>query len=715
MTSGTTLIVTEKPDVALHVAEALSRNGKPRKLSVGGVPFFEVFDNDERILVCSALGHLYAVAAEGEESRSQYPVWDFTWKPKHLVERGQIRQEKWLRAISEVSKDADRFVNACDYDLEGSVIGYTILKYACNGADEKAHRMKFSTLTSKELREAYSRLSPRLDFELAQAGMCRHEVDWLYGVNLSRALTQSAMKASHRYSTLSTGRVQGPTMNFVVEREREIQCFVPAPYWILKTLVIVDGRSVEAEFETERIDKREDAQRIVDECSGKIGVLEKVESRTYDLAPPTPFDLSDLQAEAYRHFGFTPRNALAIAEHLYLGQLISYPRTSSQKLPPTIGYAEVIRALNKLEPYRKETARLLTFGRLTPNEGKKEDPAHPAVYPTGTMPGRIIDVREQKLFDLIVRRFLATFGETAIRQSDKAIIKIGEYRFYIRASRVLAKGWIEFYGRYAKFDDAILPPLKAGQQIPVKEIHFEQKYTQPPPRFNPSSLLRTMEEAEIGTKATRADIIETLYERGYVKQERYSLAATSLAFRVSEILMEYCPKIIDAKFTRELEAMMEQIEVGKEIRQHVVQSTIEYLKPVLEDLKAKEAEIGSELTTTMAQMRDEKVTLRVPCPKCGQTLIWITGKNGKRFIGHKVRAQCTFSLPLPPSRLAELNFLEKRCVECGFQMVQIKWKGRKWSRPMVSCPNCYVNKPNTRKPETIVNSSTQTESVTQEG
>jgi DNA topoisomerase-1 len=714
LTPATTLILTEKPDAAFHVAEALSRNGKPKRLSVEGVSFFEVFDNNERILICSALGHLYAVATEGKKSRSQYPVWDFTWKPKHIVERGQFRQEKWIRAISVVSKEADRFVNGCDYDLEGSVIGYTILKYACNGADKNAYRMKFSTLTSKELREAYSKLSPRLDCELVQAGMCRHEVDWLYGINLSRALTQSAMKASHRYSTLSTGRVQGPTMNFVVEREREIQCFVPVPYWILRTLVTVDGRSVEADFEIERMDNRDDAQHIVNQCRGKTGVLEKVESRTYDLAPPTPFDLSTLQAEAYRHFGFTPRYVLAIAEHLYLGQLISYPRTSSQKLPATIGYAEVIRSLNKLEPYRKETARLLSFSHLTPSEGKKDDPAHPAVYPTGAMPRRMMDAREQKLFDLIVRRFLSTFGEAAIRQSDKAIIRIGEYRFYIRASRVLSKGWIEFYGRYAKFDDAMLPSLKVGQEIPVKEIHLEQKYTQPPPRFNPSSLLKLMEEAEIGTKATRADIIETLYERGYVKQERNSIAATSLAFRVSEILMKYCPKIIDVKFTRELEAMMEQIELGKENRQHVVHSTIEYLKPVLEDLKAREAEIGSELTTTMGQMQDDKVTLRVPCPKCGLTLIWITGKNGKRFIGHKIRAQCTFSLPLPPTRLAELTFLQTRCPECGFQMVQVKWKRRKWSRPMVSCPNCYVNKPTARKPE-ITLTSTREESVAPKG
>ena len=692
----TTLIVTEKPDAALHVAEALSRT-KPRSISVGGVPFFEVQDDDEQIIVCSALGHLYAVASNGEESRSHYPVWDFSWKPKHLVDRGQTRQGRWIQSISQVSKEADRFINACDYDLEGSLIGYAILRYACNGADQKAQRMKFSTLTTKELRDAYSRLSPRLDFELAFAGMCRHEVDWLFGINLSRALTQSALKTSHRYFTLSTGRVQGPTMRFVVEREREIRCFVPSPYWLLRTFVEVDGKNVEAEFEIGRLETKLMAQQIRNECAGKIGILERLESRTYNLAPPNPFDLSTLQAEAYRHFGFTPRKALEVAERLYLDQLISYPRTGSQKLPPTIGYREILRGLNKLQSYRKDTTKILTSNRLNPQEGKTDDSAHPAIYPTGILSSKPLDFREQKLFDLIVRRFLATFGEAATSQSDKTIIKIGQHHFFLRGARILFKGWIEFYSHYAKFDEITLPPLREGEQISIKEIRIEEKYTHPPLRFNSSSLLRSMENEEIGTKATRADIIETLYERGYVKDVRHSMVATPLAFCVSEILTKYCPKVIDVKFTRELESMMQQIELGKETKEQVVLATVEYLKPILQDLKSNEAEVGAELTKTIREMWMDRIALSVPCPKCGQTLVKITRKNGKRFIGHKVVADCTFSLPLPPIRMAELDLLARLCPDCGFQMVRVKWKGRRWSRPIDSCPNCYVNKAKVRK------------------
>ena len=688
----TVLIVTEKPDAALHVAEALGGRNQAKRISVKGVPFFEV-TNGERILVCSALGHLYAVAAKGSGSTSQYPVWDCSWKPKHLAERGQQRQEKWIRAITQVSKEADRFVNACDFDIEGSLIGYTVLKYACNGADEKARRMKFSTLTERELREAYAKTLPNLDFPLAFAGMCRHEVDWLFGINLSRALTQSALKASNRYLTLSTGRVQGPTLRFVVEREKEIQAFVPTPFWTLRTKVDVNGRIVEAVYEIDRIGVKTNGESIVKECSGKIGTVEDLESSTYELSPPTPFDLSTLQSEAYRHFGYTPRLALSIAERLYLDQLISYPRTSSQKLPLSIGFEEIMKGLGQIRDYQS-SVRALLAGRLAPHEGKKEDPAHPAVYPTGTVPKRNLSAQEQKLFDLIVRRFLATFGEMATKQSDKATIKVGQRIFLLRGSRILQKGWIPFYGPYAKVEELAMPKLKEGDSVKIVEIKLEDKYTQPPSRYNPSSLLKEMEESGIGTKATRAEIIETLYRRGYLKDQR--MIATPLAIQVIDILTKYCRRVVEVAFTRELETKMEQIEQGKERREYVVVDTVDYLKPILDELKGKEEDVGNELTSIIREMWLGSITLFVPCPKCGSTLKIIKNpRTKKRFIGcsGKWKTNCTFSLPLP--QLGALTLLEKRCPECGFQLIQVKSRGK---HPLVSCSRCYVSKAGIQKP-----------------
>ena len=179
-------------------------------------------------------------------------------------------------------------------------------------------------------------------------------------------------------------------------------------------------------------------------------------------------------------------------------------------------------------------------------------------------------------------------------------------------------GWIPLYGPYAKFDEITLPPMKEGQQVKILHIEQEAKYTQPPPRYNPSSLLKEMEAAEIGTKATRAEIIETLYKRGYLKDQR--IIATPLAFCVTEILTKYCPKIVDVTFTRELEEKMELIELDKETRKRVVLETIDYLKPIFTDLKGKEEKIGMELTSIVSDTWLASVTLFVPCPKCGSTL-----------------------------------------------------------------------------------------------
>lgn len=533
----------------------------------------------------------------------------------------------------------------------------------------------------------YENVRPELDFALAFAGMCRHEVDWLYGINLSHALTQSALKVSHRYSTLSTGRVQGPTLRFVVDRECEIETFVPVPYWVVRAKVDVGGKVVDAEYEFERFEVKAEAGRVVVECQGRTGVITKLESRTYQLSPPIPFDLSTLQSEAYRHFGYTPRVTLSIAQRLYLDQLISYPRTSSQKLPTSIGYQEILTGLSQIDEYRSETTTLLTSGALRPNEGRKDDPAHPAVYPTGTVALGNLDSRSQRLFDLIVRRFFATFGTSATKQSDKATIQFENHAFYLRGSRILRKGWIGLYGPYVKFEEALLPPLKEGEQVTMVSLTVDEKYTQPSPRYNPSSLLKAMDDAEIGTKATRAEIIETLYKRGYVKEQR--MMATPLAFRITEILTKYCPKVIDVTFTRELESKMEQIELGEQTRENVVRETVEYLKPIIEDLKTREQDVGKELTSIISDMWLASITLFVPCPRCGSTLKVVRNpRTKKRFIGcaGKWKTNCTFGLPLP--QFGALTLLEKRCPECAFQLVQVRSKGR---HALVSCPNCFAN------------------------
>src|SRR6266702_4799536 len=351
-----TLIVCEKPDAAQRVARALDDENLPRKLESQGVPYFECHTKTGPLIVCSALGHLYGVDSKGRSSRSSYPVWDYHWAPKYLVDKTSARLARWVRVIGSLATNMDRYINACDYDIEGSVIGHTILQYACDGAAVKALRMKFSTMTERELRFAFQKLDPKAELPIVDAGKCRHELDWLYGINLSRLLTESSLKQGRGYATLSTGRVQGPTLGFVVEREEEISCFVPVPFWTIEATIVHDSKTFALEYEKDKIVSQSEAKMLCGECRDVLLEVKGIESRDIQQQAPYPFDLSTLQSESYQQLGFSPA------------------RTLSQKLPLDIGYAEILRGIGSHAEYRSLITKLMTRGDLSPNNGPKDDP-----------------------------------------------------------------------------------------------------------------------------------------------------------------------------------------------------------------------------------------------------------------------------------------------------------------------------------------------------
>src|SRR5947199_6206780 len=245
---------------------------------------------------------------------------------------------------------------------------------------------KCSTMTEKELPTAYNTALPQLDYSQVEASRCRHELDWLYGINLSRLLTESALKQNRGYSTLSTGRVQGPTLKFVVQREEEIQCFTPTPFWTIKATIQHEDETYSLEYEKEKIPTLAEATRITVDCKNALLEVANIQTQTIQQPPPYPFDLSALQSEAYRHFGYTPSRTLALAERLYLDALISYPRTSSQKLPPDMEYSEILKRIAARAEYRSLVSKLTNRTSRRPNQGPRQDPAHPAIHPTGPSP-----------------------------------------------------------------------------------------------------------------------------------------------------------------------------------------------------------------------------------------------------------------------------------------------------------------------------------------
>ncbi|MCS7119878.1 MAG: DNA topoisomerase I [Nitrososphaerota archaeon] len=681
----TILVLSEKPNAAERIAKALDAKGTPKKREFNGVPYYEAFRDNERLIIVAALGHLYTVAPKIRE-RSIFPVFNFEWAPRYLVEKDAKETKNWIDLISTLSKEADEFVLATDYDIEGETLGYTILKFACGGKDVEAKRMKFSTLTADELREAYSNLLEHIDNRIVEAGECRHFLDAMYGINLSRAMTVAAKNYSGRYALLSTGRVQGPTLKFLVEREKQINCFVPTPYWSIKARINVDGTILEAEYEREVIEMKDTAQSIVNECSGKKGRIKSVETRMIQQSPPAPFDLGTLQAEAYSYFKYTPRQTVDIAERLYLDALISYPRTSSQKLPPSINYREIIESLSRENTYKPLCQILLEQENLVPNEGKKDDPAHPAIYPTGNLPERELSVHERRIWDLITRRFMSVFGQPSVRQSMKVLIDVNGHTFYLRGRHIINEGWIIFYKPFIRSEDVILPALKEGQEVEVVEVIREDKFTKPPPRYNPSSLLQKMEEEGIGTKATRAEIIDTLYRRGYVSGER--AVVSELGFNITEILDKYCPKVISVELTRDLERSMEEIQNGNEVKENVLSKAELELRTVLKELKSQQESLGQELSEAIRKARMEQ-RLIGDCPLCktGDLVILYSKKTGKRFIGctNFFEGTCKASFPLPQK--GTVKPAARNCHLCEWPMITFKVQGR---RPWTFCinPNC---------------------------
>jgi DNA topoisomerase IA/intein/homing endonuclease len=358
---GHILIITEKPQAAAKIAAALS-NGNETKKSDNGIPYYELERNNKKIIIACAVGHLFTISQN--QKGTDYPIFDIGWFPNFEVKKKDFTKKYYL-TIKKLVKGAGEIVIATDFDTEGEVIGYNIIRFIAHQADAK--RMKFSSLTAKELQDSYDNALPAIEWGQAIAGETRHFLDWLYGINLSRALMNS-IKKTGKFRIMSIGRVQGPALNLIVEKEKQIQAFKSAPYWQV-FLSINDGKNKTDVKYIKDIAKKQELDKFKS-LEGKKAIAKTTKTKE-SIIPPAPFDLTALQTEAYKFFSINPAQTLQIAQSLYLAGLISYPRTSSQKIPESM---EPKKILERLSKNFEETKKIT---RQKPVEGKKSDPAHP--------------------------------------------------------------------------------------------------------------------------------------------------------------------------------------------------------------------------------------------------------------------------------------------------------------------------------------------------
>ena len=651
------LILAEKPTAAKKMADSILKDYTTKKKYSA-----TYYESSDGIIVASAAGHLFTLK---DRVRKTYPNFDLEWHPSYKKNKFTYN---FYKLLTYLGKFTDKITIATDLDIEGEVIGYNVFHFLFNKA--KVSRMEFSTLTKEELKKSFLNRKEGYNYGLTESGLTRHYLDFFYGVNITKALTSSIKTASNKYHLISSGRVQGPTLALIAEREKEIEDFIPTPFWQINFITKKSEKHRFPEpltfnYEKDKLWEKEKADKIFEDCNNKNAIIKKTKKTKRNLNPPIPFNLTGLQMESYKVFGFNPSRTQAIAQKLYLQGVISYPRTSSQKLPSSINYKEIIKKLSEMF----DAGKKLIGMPLKPNEGKKTDPAHPSIHPTGELPKKLKE-EEEKLYSLIVHRFFAIFGKPAERLSIKIIANIDAYLFNCAGVRTIKKNWLELYP-YARLQELELPELEIGTVLIVDKLNLFEKETQPPNRYTPASLVRELEKRGLGTKSTRAMIIQTLYNRNYCEGQHIKI--TNLGRHVVETLKKYAPDFLSEELTAKFEKEMELVEQDKKKKDEVLKEAENLLSKIFREFKKKEKEIGGSLTGSVEETIEEQNTLG-EC-KCGGNLKFIKMYNGSRFVGCSNYPKCKNAYPLP--RNCTIEKTGKICEHCGTPILKIIRKGKR--------------------------------------
>ena len=632
---GKTLIIAEKPSVASDIARAL-----------GGFKKNEDYYESDQYVLSSAVGHLLelVVPAGVEPARGKWSFAHLPVIPPHFdlqpLEKTQSRLNVLKKLIKR--KDVEVLVNACDAGREGELIFRNIVRFSKGSQPIK--RLWLQSMTPAAIREGFTQLRDDNEMQpLADAAVSRSEADWLVGINGTRAMTAFNSKSGGFFKT-TVGRVQTPTLAIVVEREQKIRRFVPREYWeVIATFLAGAGeytgkwfderfsraeKDGDPDLKAERLWERERAEAIRAKCLGKPGIVTEESKPTTQVAPLL-YDLTTLQREANNRFGFSASGTLKLAQTLYeRHKVLTYPRTDSRALPED--YQGTVRnTLNMLAgtTYGQFADAILKNDWVKPNKrifnnAKVSD--HFAIIPTTEAPKGLSEP-EQKLYDMVTRRFLAIFYPPAEFLETTRITRVESEPFKTTGKVLVNPGWLTVYGREAQGEDtATLVPVQPNEQVQTKEIEVKQSQTKPPPRFTEATLLGAMESAGklvedeelreamsekgLGTPATRAAIIEGLLAEQYLLRQGKDLQATAKAFSLMELLNGLgIPELTKPELTGDWEFQLRQVQRRQKSRVEFMTGIADMTRHIVE--RAKKFELDT--------IPGDFGVLATPCPKCG--------------------------------------------------------------------------------------------------
>jgi DNA topoisomerase-1 len=666
------LIVTEKNIAARRIAAILAPKS-PKKERVSGVDVYRYEigsgENRQETAVIGLSGHIVGI-----DFPKEYNNW------QKVDARALIDAEitttpinrKIVTALKSLGKEADRVTIATDYDREGELIGVEALNIIKQvNPDIPFNRVRYSAITPKAIEVAFTNPTD-VDFNLADAGHSRQVIDLVWGAALTRYISLAAGRLGKMF--LSVGRVQSPTLSLIVDREKERNIFVPTPYWeIHAELETASKETFSAQHSTRRFLDKEEALEVFKKL-GKKAELKEIEKGTKIDQPPTPFNTTGFISAA-NSIGLSPANAMRIAESLYTNGYISYPRTDNTVYPETLDLRALIEIF-KEGPFKEYANALLEKAELVPTRGKKETTDHPPIYPASLAKKTDLKEEEWKVYELVVRRFFATFADPSTWETMRLRLDIDEEEFRANGARLLEHGW-RWYYPYNAPEDRLFPELREGDSLKVIKKEMLDKETQPPGRYGQGRLINIMEDLGLGTKATRHEIISKLYSRAYIHGN--PVQPTNTSFAVMDTLEKYSPTITKPDMTKLLEENMDKIAEGKIKEDSVLEESREMLKQVFSELDKNRDNIIESL---QAGLREDKIIGN--CSLCGNDLMIRRSKRGSRFIGCSNYPNCTFSLPLPKS--GQIIVTDKFCETHGLHHIRIINQGKRaWD---LGCPQC---------------------------
>jgi DNA topoisomerase-1 len=653
------LIITEKHDAAKRIAQILA-GSKPRSRRMGGTEVFQF--NDKIVLGLS--GHIVGIDyPHGYNNWQKVDCKDLIWA--EIVTRPL--QKNIISALRSLGRQADMITIATDYDREGELIGVEALKIAREeNPDLKADRVRYSAITSGEILNAFQN-PEEVDYDLAASGEARQVIDLVWGAALTRFISLTSGRLGKEF--LSVGRVQSPTLALIVDREKEIEAFVPRPYWEIyadleKALRVWHAKG--------RIWDKAEVDRIIANL-GPEGIIKSIENKERHDKPPTPFDTTGFIAAA-SGIGFSAANAMRIAEWLYTNGFISYPRTDNTVYPASINLKTLMSMFTK-GIFAREAAELLR-GSMKPTQGKRSTTDHPPIYPTAIADKASLKEEQWRIYELVVRRFFATLADKSVWAISSLKVDIGREPFKAIGARMVKPGWRAYYP-YSKAEENILPKLREGERLKVLGNEVLAKETSPPERYGQGKLIKLMDKLGLGTKSTRHDIISKLYARAYVQGN--PLRPTNTAYAVVDTLEKHAPTITKPDMTQALEKDMTLISERKIKESEVIDESREMLTTVFDELIGNKEDIGTSLKNGL---RTDKIV--GICERCGSELLVRRGRRGARFIGCSGYPNCKFTLPLPRSGV--LIVTDKLCDKHHMSHVRIINKGKRpWD---LGCPYC---------------------------